>query len=226
MVATTDYYYTSSLGASNYFYRIIGCGTVYLHIILIMNIAVFVSGDGTNLQAIIDAAARGEISAKVALVVCNNQNAYALTRAKNAGIKTFILDHRKFNSREEYDREIIKELEKNDINLIVLAGFMRLLSPYFISKYRNKILNVHPALLPQFKGTHGIRDAFDSGAKETGVTVHFVDEELDHGPIILQEKTKIKETDTLETLEERIHKIEHVLYPVAIKLFVEGKIKI
>ena len=103
---------------------------------------------------------------------------------------------------------------------------MRLVSDYFVKKYKNKILNIHPALLPLFKGTHGIKDAFESGGKETGVTVHFVDEKLDNGPIVLQETTKINESDTLETLEDRIHKIEHKLYPKAIRLFVEGKIKV
>jgi len=190
-----------------------------------MNIAVFVSGNGTNLQAVIDAVSRGVIKAKIALVVSNNKDAYALTRAKNAGIETFILSHKGFSSREDYDKEVIKELKKKKIDLVVLAGFMRLLSPLFVKKYKNKILNIHPSLLPQFKGTHGIKDAFRSGAKKTGVTVHFVDEELDHGAIVLQEAVKIEEKDTPESLEEKIHKVEHKLYPEAVRLFVEGKIK-
>jgi len=190
-----------------------------------MNIAVFASGNGTNLQAIIDAVKKGVIKAKIALVVSNKPDAYALTRARNASIETFVLDHKKFSSREEYDKEIIKELEKHNINLITLAGFMRLLSPYFIKKYRGKIMNIHPSLLPAFKGTHGIRDAFNAGVDKTGVTVHFVDEELDHGPIVMQKEVSVEKTDTLETLEEKIHKVEHELYPEAIKLFVEGKIK-
>ena len=188
-----------------------------------MGIAVFVSGNGTNLQAIIDSVSCGEIKAKLALVVCNNPSAYAVERAKRAGIETFILSHRGFKSREDYDKEIIKKLRERDVNLIVLAGFMRLLSPYFVSRYRNKILNIHPALLPSFKGTHSIKDAFESGVKETGVTVHFVDEKLDHGPIILQEAVKIEEEDTLESLEEKIHRVEHKLYPRAIQMVIEGK---
>ncbi len=191
-----------------------------------MNIAVFVSGNGTNLQAIIDAISRGEINAKIALVVSDNENAYALTRAKNAGIETFVLNPKGFKSREDYDREIVKELEKRNVGLVVLAGFMRLVSPYFVNKYKNKILNIHPALLPSFKGTHGIKDAFEYGVKKTGVTVHFVDAELDHGPIILQEVVNVEEDDTLQTLEEKIHKVEHKLYPEAIRLFTEGKLKI
>ncbi len=191
-----------------------------------MNIAVFASGNGTNLQAIIDEVSRGGIKAKIALVVSDNKSAYALRRAKKAGIETFVLNHKEFASRESRDREIIKELEKKNIGLVVLAGFMRLLSPYFVKKYKNRILNVHPSLLPLFKGTHGIKDAFESGAKKTGVTVHFVDEELDHGPIILQETVNVDADDTLDTLEEKIHKIEHKLYPEAVRLFVEGKLKV
>ena len=191
-----------------------------------MNIAVFVSGNGTNLEAIIDAISGGEIKAKIALVVSDNKDAYALVRAKKANVETFVLSAKDFKSREDYDKEIIKELEKRSVRLVVLAGFMRLLSPYFVRQYKNKIMNIHPALLPSFKGTHGIKDAFEYGMEMTGVTVHFVDGELDHGPIILQEAVSIDGDDTLETLEEKIHKVEHRLYPKAIRLFVEGKLKI
>ena len=191
-----------------------------------MNIAVFVSGNGTNLQAIIDEISQGKIKAKIALVVSDNKDAYALTRAKKAGIETFVLSPKGFKTREDYDKEVIKELERRNVGLVVLAGFMRLVSSYFIRQYKNKIFNIHPTLLPSFKGTHGIKDAFEYGMKSTGITVHFVDEELDHGPIILQETVKINENDTLETLEERIHKIEHKLYPEAIRLFTDGKLKI
>lgn len=189
-----------------------------------MNIAVFVSGNGTNLQAIIDAISCGEIKAKIRLVVSNNKNAYALTRAEKAGIEVFVLNHKDFRTRIDYDKEIIKELEKKEIGLVALAGFMRLLSPHFVRKYKNKIMNIHPSLLPAFKGTSGIKDAFQAGVKETGVTVHFVDEELDHGPIILQDIVKVDKNDTLETLEEKIHALEHKLYPKAIKLFIDGKL--
>jgi len=190
-----------------------------------MNIAVFASGNGSNLQAIIDAAKSGKINAAIALVVSDNKDAYALTRAKNAGIETFILSPKGFKSREDYDKEIIKELKKRNVELIVLAGFMRLLSSPFVIMYKHKILNIHPALLPSFKGTHGIKDAFEYGVKKTGVTVHFVDAELDHGPITLQEAVNIEENDTLESLEEKIHKVEHRLYPEAVRLFVDGKLK-
>lgn len=191
-----------------------------------MNIAIFVSGSGTNLQAIIDAVSSGKIKASIGLVVSDKKDAYALKRARNSNIDTFVLDPKVFKTREDYDKEVIKELKKKNIDLIILAGFMRLLSSYFVKEYENKIFNIHPSLLPLFKGTHGIKDAFEAGAKETGVTVHFVDEELDHGPIVLQESLKIEKNDTINSLEERIHKLEHKLYPKAIQLFVEGKLKV
>jgi len=187
-----------------------------------VNIAVFVSGNGSNLQAIIDAVERREIKCVIALVVSDKKDAHALTRARNAGIETFVLDPAGFSSREEYDKAIIKELECRGVQLVVLAGFMRLLSAYFVKKYKGRIINIHPALLPSFKGTHGIRDAFNAGVKVTGVTVHFVDEELDHGPIIAQEAVRIQD-DTLESLEEKVHRVEHRLYPKVIKALVEKK---
>ena len=158
-----------------------------------MNIAVFASGNGTNLQAIIEAISSRDIkNCNIALLVSNNKDAYALTRARKAKIETFVLSHKDFNSREDYDKEIIKELKKRNVELVVLAGFMRLISSYFVNEYRNKIINIHPSLLPAFKGTHGIKDAFESGVKTTGVTVHFVDDELDHGPIICRNLYQLK----------------------------------
>jgi phosphoribosylglycinamide formyltransferase-1 len=187
---------------------------------------VLVSGDGTNLQAIIDNVSKGYIPAKIAFVLSDVKTALALERARKAGIDTIVLDKTDYKTREDFDREAVKRLRKNNVELVVLAGFMRLLSPYFIKEYRNRIINIHPALLPSFKGPHGIKDAIEHGVKVTGVTVHFVDEHLDNGPIILQKTVEIKEGDTEETLLERVHKEEHKIYPEAIKLFVEGKIKI
>lgn len=191
-----------------------------------ISIAVLVSGNGTNLQAIIDNVNKGYIPARITLVLSDEKKAFALERAKKAGIETVTLDKKDYKEREDFDREIIKHLKKRNVELVVLAGFMRLLSPYFVKEYRNRIINIHPALLPSFKGPHGIKDAIDHGVKVTGVTVHFVDEHLDNGPIILQKLVEIKEDDTEETLLERVHKEEHKTYPEAIKLFVEGKIKI
>ena len=190
------------------------------------NIAVFCSGFGSNLQAIIDAVKKGKIKADLRLVVSDNPACSALKRAKKAGIQVFVLEAKNFTTREAYDKEIIKALKKEKINLIVLAGFMRLLSTHFVKAYKNRIINIHPALLPSFKGTHGIKDAFEYGVKVTGASVHFVDEKLDHGPIILQKVIEISEKDTLKSLEKKMHKAEHEIYPKAIELIAQNKIKI
>ena len=191
-----------------------------------MNIAVLCSGNGTNLQAIIDAVKSGYIKARIALVVSDKKEAHALERAKAAGIETLYLDPKNYKSREDYDKEIIKHFKTKDVSLVVLAGFMRLMSSCFIAEYKGRIMNIHPALLPSFKGTHGARDALEYGLKVTGPTVHFVDEKLDNGQIILQRAVDVKDDDTEDTLLERIHKEEHKIYPEAVKLFVEGRIKI
>ena len=191
-----------------------------------MNIAVFASGRGTNFAALHRAIKKGEIQAEISLLVCDNPKAKALGRARRAGIKVALVKREDFATRSDFEQRIIRHLEENSIELIALAGFMRVLGQDLVNRYRNKILNIHPALLPSFKGAHAINDAFDYGVKTTGVTVHFVDEKMDHGPIILQAAVEIKETDTLESLEARIHKVEHKIYPQAVRLFVEGKIKL
>lgn len=191
-----------------------------------MNIAVFASGRGTNLQAIIDAVKAGKVKANIACVIGDQKDALALERARRAGIEAIHIRPKDFSSREEFDREAIRHLERHNVELVVLAGFMRLLSDYFVNKYKNRIMNIHPALLPSFKGTEGIKDARDYGVKVTGPSVHFVTEDLDAGPIILQKPVAIGEDDTMETLEEKIHKAEHEIYPEAIRLFVEGKLKV
>lgn len=192
-----------------------------------MNIAVFVSGNGSNLQALLDAEKAGGLGkGRITLVVCDKPKAFALERAEKAGVKSVLFEKKDLTSREEFDKAVIAELDKAGIELVVLAGYLRILSDNFIDKYRGRILNVHPALLPSFKGLHGIKDAFDYGVKLTGVTVHFVDRELDSGPVIFQGAVEIGEKDTLETLEAKVHKKEHELYPRAVKLFVEGKLRI
>ena len=191
-----------------------------------MNIAVFASGRGTNFSAIIKAVKSGRIKANLSLLVCDNPKAGAVSRAKRAGIKAVLVKREDFPGKEEFEAKIIEHLETSKIDLIILAGFMRLLSPEFVGRYAGRILNIHPALLPSFKGEEAIKDAFEYGVKITGVTVHFVDEKMDHGPVILQKALQISEDDTLESLEAKIHKIEHRLYPEAIGLFVEGKIKL
>lgn len=191
-----------------------------------MNIAVFASGRGTNFAAIIRAVKKGKIKASLALLICDNPKAGAISRAKRAQIKVALVKKEDFPSNKDFEANILQHLAEHNIDLIVLAGFMRILGPELVQKYQGRILNIHPALLPSFKGVQAIKDAFDYGVKVTGVTVHFVDEKMDHGPIILQEAVQIEEDDTLESLEAKIHKLEHRLYPEAIRLYTEGKLKI
>jgi phosphoribosylglycinamide formyltransferase-1 len=190
------------------------------------NIAVFASGRGSNFSAIVNAVKKGRIKANLAILVCDNHEAGVINRARRAKVKVAVVLRKDFVSKAEFESKIIQTLKENKIDLIVLAGFMRMLSPEFVREYSGKIINIHPSLLPAFKGEVAIKDAFDYGVKFTGVTVHFVDEKMDHGPIILQGGVKIEEKDTLEKLEVKIHKLEHKLYSAAIELFLEGKLKI
>lgn len=189
-------------------------------------IAVFASGFGSNLQALIDYNNKHGLNGDIVLVFSNNKDAFALERAKKNNIKAVFMDPARYSSREQYDSEIIEMLEEEKIDLVVLAGYMFLLSQEFVHRFKNKILNIHPALLPSFKGTHGIKDAYRYGVKVTGVTVHFVDEGLDSGPIILQEAVDIDPDDSVEELEEKIHKVEHKIYPEAVKYFCEDRLEI
>jgi len=189
-------------------------------------IAVFASGFGSNLQALIDYNNKHGLNGDIVLVFSNNKDAFALERAKKNKIKAVFMDPARYSSREQYDSEIIEMLEEEKIDLVVLAGYMFLLSQEFADRFKNKILNIHPALLPSFKGTHGIKDAYRYGVKVTGVTVHFVDGGLDSGPIILQEAVDIDPDDSVEELEEKIHKVEHKIYPEAVKYFCENRLEI
>ncbi|BDU50551.1 phosphoribosylglycinamide formyltransferase [Haliovirga abyssi] len=192
-----------------------------------MKIGVLISGSGTNLQAIIDSITQGIIKkSTIEVVVSNVKSAYGLERAKQAGIKAIYINSKEYNSREEYDKKIVEILKENGVELIILAGYLKWITPYFVNQYKNKILNIHPSLLPSFKGLHAIEKAYEYGVKMTGVTVHFVDESEDGGAIILQEGIRLDEGISLEKLEEQIHKVEHKLYPKAIEKFVTGKIKL
>jgi len=186
--------------------------------------AVLCSGFGSNLQALINAVREGAIPAKICVVIADNKKAYAVTRAQKAGIPVEIVLRQDFDSRSAFENAIRAILARHRAEYIVLAGFMRVLSPAFVRKYPRKIVNIHPALLPSFKGTHGIRDAFSYGVKVTGVTVHFVDEHVDHGPIIMQETVPVKDRETEEALERKIHRIEHILYPRCVALLTKGKL--
>ena len=190
------------------------------------NIAVFASGNGSNFQAILEAIKKGKLKANLKLLVCDNPQAYVLERAKKAQVKSFLIERKNYQTKKEFEGEIIKNLEAEEIGLVILAGFMRILSADFIRQHKFRILNIHPALLPSFKGAQAIRDAFIYGVKVTGVTVHFVDEQTDHGPIVLQEPVKIRPEETMKSLEKKIHKLEHKIYPLAIQLFIRKQLKI
>ena len=191
-----------------------------------MNIAVLASGNGTNFEAIAKAVKEGTIKASLKLLITDKKDAYVRTRAKNFGVKDVFIDPKEFKKRQDFDRKAVEVLKEEAIDLVVLAGFMRIITPFFVASFKHKILNIHPALLPSFKGVDSIKEAYDYGAKVTGVSVHFVDEEMDHGPIILQEALKIGEAESLEDLEARIHTIEHRLYPEAVRLFCQGRLKV
>ncbi|MBC8500087.1 MAG: phosphoribosylglycinamide formyltransferase [Candidatus Atribacteria bacterium] len=191
-----------------------------------INIGVLVSGRGTNLQAIIEAIEEGKIEGEIKIVMSDHPKACALKRAQQYLIDTRYIDFKEFKNREDYDKEIIKSLKEKKIDLVVLAGYMRILSPYFIRTYKNKIINIHPALLPSFSGLHAQGQAVKYGVKVSGCTVHFVDEGVDSGPIVLQRALEVKDDDTEESLAERILKEEHQIYPRAIQLFSQGRLMI
>lgn len=189
-------------------------------------IAVLISGSGSNLQAIIDASERGEIPARVGLVVSNKADAYGLVRARRHGIPTEVIDHRAFPDREAFDAKLVEVIRASGAVLVCLAGFMRVVTPVFLRAFPQRILNIHPALLPSFPGTHGPRQAVDYGVRFSGCTVHFLDEGVDTGPIVVQAVVPVYEDDTEETLAARILKEEHKIYPMAIRLFLEGRLTI
>lgn len=182
------------------------------------------SGQGTNLEAILQAEERGSVAGKVVLVLSNREEAPALERARRRGIQSLFINPRNFGDRTGYDSALLQALRGENVELVVLAGFMHLLSPLFVNAFPLQILNIHPSLLPAFPGTDGVEQALNYGVKVAGCTVHFVDEGLDSGPIILQESLPVMEEDTLATLQQRIHAAEHRLYPRAVDLFCRGKL--
>ena len=189
-------------------------------------IAVLISGSGTNLQAIIDAVEAQRLDAKIQLVLSNRTEAYGLVRAKNHGIPVEVLDHKRFPSREAFDQAVVDILRAHDVELAVLAGFMRLLSPVFVSAYSNHIMNIHPALLPAFPGLDVQKKAVEHGVRFSGCTVHFVKEACDEGPIIIQAVVPVFPDDTEESLAARILAQEHRIYPRAIQLYSEGRLRV
>jgi len=191
-----------------------------------LRIGALASGGGTNLQAIIDRCADGSLAAEIVLVISNNQDAGALERARKAGIPTLCIDHRTFASREEFDRTVVGSLQEAGVELVVLAGFMRIISEIFVEAYPNRIMNIHPALLPAFPGLHVQRKALEYGVRFSGCTVHFVDTGTDTGPIIIQAIVPVLDTDTEDTLAARILEQEHKIYPRAIQLFAEDRLRV
>lgn len=189
-------------------------------------IGVLISGSGTNLQAIIDAIEAGKLDAKIEVVLSNKGDAHGLVRARKHGIAVEVLDHKAFSSREAYDQAVVDRLRTRGVELVVLAGFMRLLSPVFIKAYSNRIMNIHPALLPSFPGLHVQQKAVEHGVRFAGCTVHFVNEECDEGPIIIQAVVPVYSDDTEASLMARILKQEHRIYPRAIQLYAEGRLTV
>lgn len=186
-------------------------------------LAIFCSGNGSNFEAILTAIRRGKLRAEIAVMVCDNPKAFSITRANRHGVPCAVLPPKLFADRSAHERAIIAILKSQGIDCVVLAGYMRILTPVFIRAFRGRILNIHPSLLPAFKGAHAIRDAFAAKVPVTGVSVHGVTVKLDSGPVLAQEKVKVLESDTLESLEAKIHRVEHRLYPAAIERFIHRK---
>lgn len=190
-----------------------------------LKIGVLLSGSGTNLQAIIDAIAGG-LSTDIVLVVSSRPDAYGIERARAAGIPTLVMNREKYADVLAADAQIVEALRKAGAEYVVMAGYMRKVTSVMLDAFPNRVLNLHPALLPSFKGAHAIADAFNAGVKVTGVTVHFANADYDKGPIVAQRAVSVAENDTLDTLEAKIHDVEHVLYPEVIGLIAEGRVAV
>lgn len=186
-------------------------------------LGVLISGRGSNLQAIVDAIRAGRLDARIGVVISNREGAAGLERAARAGIETLVLPHRGYAERAEYDRALARELKARRVELVCLAGFMRLLGPAFIEEFPGAVLNIHPSLLPAFPGLDAQRQAFEHGVQVTGATVHLVTAELDAGPIVRQEAVAVLPDDTAETLAARILEVEHRIYPEAIQIVLDGR---
>jgi phosphoribosylglycinamide formyltransferase-1 len=191
-----------------------------------LKIGVLASGRGSNFQAIIDSIKTGYINARINVLITDNPEAFSIERAKKHGIESHIMHPKNYGSRDEYFRDVSSELKKRGVELVVLAGFMRIVGKPLLDVYPNRVMNIHPALLPSFPGLHGQKQANDYGVKISGCTVHFVDEGMDTGPIIIQAAVPVRDDDTEETVAERILRLEHKIFPEAIKLFSEGRIEI
>ncbi|WP_299599500.1 phosphoribosylglycinamide formyltransferase [uncultured Microbulbifer sp.] len=188
-------------------------------------VVVLISGSGTNLQAFLDAAATSDCDYTVEAVISNKADAYGLTRAQNAGVPTDVLSHRDFPDRDSFDQAMVKRIDAHQPDLVILAGFMRILTPDFVRHYSGRMLNIHPSLLPKYQGLHTHQRALDAGDSEHGATVHFVTEELDGGPPVLQAAVPVEADDTEATLSQRVQVLEHKMYPLAASWFAQGRLK-
>lgn len=188
------------------------------------SIVVLISGNGSNLQAILDRVDEGKIAGKVTAVISNKEDAYGLQRAENAGVPGIVLDHRKFESREAYDEALKAEIDMHSPDLVVLAGFMRILTDDFVTYYSGRMLNIHPSLLPKYKGLNTHQRAIDAGDKEHGLSVHFVTPELDDGPVIIQSKVPVFDEDTAHELASRVQQQERNIYPLVVNWFCQQRL--
>ncbi len=192
-----------------------------------INVGILASGRGTDFQSLVDAKARGELDVNLPVLICNVPGAPVIERAERHGVPVVVIDHRGYGKdREAFEREVVRVLRENRVDLVVFAGFMRLVTPYFVREFPRQIMNIHPSLLPAFPGAHAQADALAWGAKVSGCTIHFVDESVDGGPVILQKAVPVLDDDTSETLGARILEQEHVFLPLAVRLFAEGRIHV
>ena len=189
-------------------------------------ILILASGNGTNLQALIDASRERDFPGQVVAVGCNRPGAFALERAAQANIDTFVVDHKKYDSREEFDGALMAEIRRHNPDLVVLAGFMRILTTDFVRALRGSLLNIHPSLLPRYTGLNTHQRALEAGDEVHGVSVHFVTEELDGGPVIAQAEVTVDPDDTAESLAQKVQLKEHLLYPIVVRWFCEGRIQL
>ncbi|MGE4534618.1 phosphoribosylglycinamide formyltransferase [Halomonas sp.] len=188
-------------------------------------VVVLISGNGSNLQALIDAQGHDELGGEIVAVVSNEPEAYGLTRAREAGIDAVVLPHREYENRDAYDGALIKVIERHEPDLVVLAGFMRILTPRFVQRFLGRLINIHPSLLPAYQGLDTHARALADGVAEHGCSVHFVTEELDGGPVLLQAVVEVAEDETEESLKQKVHAREHLIYPIAVKWCLEGRLR-
>ncbi|MBA4502543.1 phosphoribosylglycinamide formyltransferase [Marinobacterium marinum] len=189
-------------------------------------IVVLISGSGSNLQAILDQTLDGQIRGNVAAVISNRPDAYGLTRAEQAGVDARLLDHKQFADRESFDAALVELIDSYQPDLVVLAGFMRILTPELVRHYHGRLFNIHPSLLPKYKGLHTHQRALEAGDEEHGCTVHFVTEELDGGPLVIQARTNIVPGEDIQNLQQRVHQLEHKIYPLAVQWFCNDRLKL